>query len=259
MSEAGPREAIPAVHQDRARAESFGNVASEYERLRPPYAAALLDELASLKAPQALDVGCGTGKVAAALKERGQAILGVEPDARMAAVARAQGLEVELGTFESWDDAGRQFALVTCGNAWHWVNPTLGFAKLATVLSSGGTFGMFFAVDVLDADVAARLADVYRAHAPGLEVFGDPKLHREVDPFAGVELFESVEKCIFPVERTLSVDDCVGLMATVSNHQRLEADRLTALQRAAREALNELGPAVRARCSTHAWLARRKR
>ena len=36
----------------------------------------------------------------------GVAVLGVEPDPKMAAVARRHGLEVEVGAFEQWDDAG---------------------------------------------------------------------------------------------------------------------------------------------------------
>jgi SAM-dependent methyltransferase len=50
----------------------------------------------------ALDIGTGTGKVAAAIAARGVRVLGVDPDAQMAAVARARGLEVEVAPFETW-------------------------------------------------------------------------------------------------------------------------------------------------------------
>lgn len=53
-----------ALHQDRARAQSFGTDAARYDRARPSYPAALVDALLEEKADRVLDVGCGTGKAA---------------------------------------------------------------------------------------------------------------------------------------------------------------------------------------------------
>jgi len=56
-----------------------------------------------------LDVGCGTGIAARQFQAAGCAVLGVDPDERMAAYARERGLEVEVSTFETWEPAGRTF------------------------------------------------------------------------------------------------------------------------------------------------------
>lgn len=253
-----PRNPLATRHLDRARAESFGAIAHDYDRLRPPYARAMIDDLLKLQPASALDVGCGTGKVAVALSERGLPVLGIEPDERMASLARARGIAVERATFEAWEAGERRFDLVTSGNAWHWVNPTLGFPKLATVLRPGGFFAMFFAVDLIDDAVAEAFAPVYRTHAPELAVFGDPKPARaDVDPLAGIDLFSSIEKRIYPAERTLSGEGWAGLMATVSDHQRLPPQQLMVLQQGIREAIDRLGGRVRSQCATHLWLAQR--
>ena len=244
-------------HLDRARAESFGAVADPYDRLRPAYPAALMDDLAALHPAEALDVGCGTGKVAVALAERGLPVLGVEPDARMAALARARGIAVEVSTFEGWEDQGRRFELITCGNAWHWIDRSRGIPKLGQVLRPGGAFALFWAVDVLDEAVASTFEPAYRTCAPGLRVFGAPPPAAEIDPFAGVDVFSSVETRVYPAERTLTADGWVSLIATVSDHQRLEPGRLAALQQALRETIEGLGGSVHARCATYLWLARR--
>ncbi|HEX4212237.1 MAG TPA: methyltransferase domain-containing protein [Candidatus Dormibacteraeota bacterium] len=94
-------------HLDRERAESFGQVAVQYDRYRPSYPDALIDDLTGLRPQAVLDVGCGTGLVAAALSDRGLSVLGVEPDAQMAGVARDRGVPVEVATFETWEDGGR--------------------------------------------------------------------------------------------------------------------------------------------------------
>src|SRR5699024_11769816 len=67
------------------------------------------------RVPRILDVGSGTGILASQLREAGAKILAVEPDAEMAAVARAKGLEVEVSSFENWDRRGRTFDLVSFG------------------------------------------------------------------------------------------------------------------------------------------------
>src|SRR5664279_4318980 len=74
------------VHTDRARAESFGSVAAQYDHYRPSYPDALIADLAELVPSRTLDVACGTGKVAVALVACGMSVLGVEVDPQMAAV-----------------------------------------------------------------------------------------------------------------------------------------------------------------------------
>jgi SAM-dependent methyltransferase len=113
-----------------------------------------------------LDVGCGTGKVARTLARRGPAVLGVEADERMANVARGHGVEVEVAPFETWDDAGRRFDLLTCGDAWHWIDPDAGVAKAARVLAAGGVMAWFWNSSQVEEPLASAFTRVYAQHAP---------------------------------------------------------------------------------------------
>ena len=83
----------------------FGPIADQYDRHRPAPPEGLLDDLERLGG-SVLDVGCGTGKAAVALAERGLTVLGLEPDPQMAAIARGHGVPVEIGAFETWDVLG---------------------------------------------------------------------------------------------------------------------------------------------------------
>ena len=117
-------------HEARQVAESFGEDAERYDRTRPRYPDALIERIAAA-GPDVLDVGSGTGIAARQLQAAGCRVLGVEPDARMAAFGRSHGVPAEVATFEAWEPAGRVFDAVVAGQAWHWVDPVAGAAKAA--------------------------------------------------------------------------------------------------------------------------------
>ena len=177
------------MHTNRTRAESFGAVAEVYELARPSYPPALVDDLLAGAPADALDVGCGTGKAARLLTQRGVPVLGVEVDARMAAVARAHGLTVDIGTFEQWNAAGRQFDLIVSGQAWHWIDPDAGAAKAAVLLRPGGLLAPFWnfsaVLDVREQPACAQLLDRRRDRRRAAAACHGPVGHLRGDPGVG--------------------------------------------------------------------------
>jgi SAM-dependent methyltransferase len=249
---------LRGLHGDRDRAESFGSVAEQYDRLRPPYPGVFMDDLAALGPTDVLDVGCGTGKVARALIERGLRVLGVEPDESMAGVARRHGVPIELASFEAWDPAGRTFDLLTFGHAWHWVDPVLGLTKAASVMNPGGTVALFWNYHVLDAPLLEAFEGVYAACAPELQVIGrDPAGSPDLDPFGESDHFTPGETRTYRWARELSADDWVAMLATFSDHRRLGHERLRELQDTLRKSICASGGTVRSLCGTYLWLSQR--
>jgi SAM-dependent methyltransferase len=154
-------------HQRRQVAESFGSDVERYDRARPRYPDAMVDRVVvGSPGPDILDVGCGTGIAARQFRAAGCRVLGVEPDARMADVARRLGVEVDVATFETWAPAGREFDAVVAGQAWHWIDPVAGAAKAAQVLRPDGRLAAFWNVFQLPPDVAEAFAAVYRRVMP---------------------------------------------------------------------------------------------
>ena len=148
-------------------AESFGTDAEGYDRARPGYPGALVTRIvAGSPGLDVLDVGCGTGIAARQFQAAGCAVLGVEPDARMADFARARGLAVEVATFEAWDPDGRRFDAVIAAQSWHWVDPVTGAAKAAQVLRVSGRLAIFGHVYEPPAEVAGPFAAAYRRVVP---------------------------------------------------------------------------------------------
>jgi SAM-dependent methyltransferase len=249
---------LEGLSGDRRRAMSFGSVAEEYDRLRPPYPAAFLDDLTALGPTRVLDVGCGTGKVARALMERGFSVLGVEPDEAMADVALHHGVPVEIARFEAWDPAGRTFDLVTAGHSWHWIDPVPGWAKVASILDPGGTVALFWNYHAVDARSLAAFEATYAACAPELQIIGrDPTGSPDADPFSMSDQLGPGVTRTYRWLREVSSQDWVSMLATFSDHRELGQDRLQTLQEMLRNAIDELGGSVRSRCGTYVWLAQR--
>lgn len=242
---------------DRGRAESFGAVADDYDAFRPSYPDGLINDLVQLAPSRALDVACGTGKVAVALVACGIAVLGVEIDPHMAAVARSHGLIVEEGKFETWDDAGRTFDLITCGQGWHWIDPTLGNEKAARLLTPGGTLALFWNRDRFDADVRAELDEVYATYAP--EIAGHDRGHSD-DPFVAdlreTGKFATVETRAYKWLSTVTTDELIGRTGTYSDHLALPGETRTALFGAMREVVDARGGSITVHWKTYTIFAR---
>ena len=164
------------LHEQRKVAESFGADAGRYDRARPTYPAALVDRIIAASpgagAPSILDVGCGTGISGRLFRAAGCPVLGIDPDARMAELARKSGLDVEVSKFEAWDAGGRAFDAVIAAQSWHWVDPVAGAAKAAAVLRPGGRLAVFWNAFQPPADLRAAFGAVYQRALPDSPVGG---------------------------------------------------------------------------------------
>jgi SAM-dependent methyltransferase len=157
--------------RQRGVAESFGSNAQRYDRARPAYPGALVEAIiAASPGRDMLDVGCGTGLAARQFQAAGCTVLGVEPDPRMAALARRNEVEVEVARFETWDSAGRDFDVVISGSAWHWVDSSAGVTKAAQVLRPGGRLAPFYHVFQAPPAVIEALFEACRRVAPDLRL-----------------------------------------------------------------------------------------
>jgi SAM-dependent methyltransferase len=234
-------------HEAREIAENFGADAERYDRTRPSYPAAMVAAIVGTSpGTDVLDVGIGTGIAARQFRAAGCQVLGVEPDARMAAWARAQGLAVEVATIEGWEPAGRSFDAVVAGQTWHWVDPDAGAAKAARVLRPGGRLALFWNAHQPPAELGAAFAEVYRqvlpdfpvdqAAAPGADPYGAMAATAE----AGIRAagaFAEPERWRFGWARNYTRDSWLDQVPTHGGVNRLPARRREAL-------LDGLGAAI---------------
>ncbi|HEX4557997.1 MAG TPA: class I SAM-dependent methyltransferase [Mycobacterium sp.] len=216
------------AHTDRRRAESFGAAAVEYDRHRPRYPLPLIAGLVTRRGTRALDVGAGTGIAATQLADAGADVLAIEPDERMARVAAAKGIRVELSTFEEWQPAGRDFDLVVFAQSFHWVEPRAALQKVATILCPGGRLALLANRILPTAPTQQELDEI---NADYLDVTARSVVNAED------EVAVMIGECGFSVERRRCVEklhytteDYLNLVSTYSNRLVLDASALAELR-----------------------------
>jgi SAM-dependent methyltransferase len=129
----------------------FGDRAVEYDRLRPVNETwwrlfEQLVETADLRGRRILDVGCGTGRLSAALAERAASrVWGVDPEPRMLEVARKRApanVGFKEGRAESLPFRDGWFERLVFWLSIHLVDRPAAFAEAARVLTQDGRLGL---------------------------------------------------------------------------------------------------------------------
>ncbi len=232
-------------------AESFGSDAHRYERTRPGYPDAIVRRiLDATPGRDVLDVGCGTGIAARQFRLAGCRVLGVEPDERMAELARQSGLEVEVTTFGNWDPAGRAFDMVIAAQAWHWIDPLAGAAKAAQALEQGEHFAAFWNAFQPPDQLGEAFADVYRRVQTGLPFnpWANSALagyqtmcDKAADGLRQSGQFNEPERWQFDWDRPYGHDQWLDQVPTFGGHNQIPPAELQRLLAGVGEAIDTVG------------------
>jgi SAM-dependent methyltransferase len=254
----------------------FGAVAELYDQRRPSYPEALIDDLEAWArgdgdAPRAVEVGPGTGKATRLLAARGVAVLGIEPSAEMAAIARRStaglgDVVIVESDFERWEPGGRTFPLLYAGQAWHWVDQDTGYAHARAALSVGGRLVAFWNRPVWrDAALREALSTAYRQALPDLRPDGnmhpdsdgsetdDGFWARRIDATAGLT---DPQQRRYPWSIDYTAQEYVELLCTTSEVRLMDEPRRTALLTAVRRTIEAHGGTLRLPMAVHAQIAR---
>jgi SAM-dependent methyltransferase len=206
---------------------TFNNSAQWYDRVRPGYPEALINDVISLSAivsgGQILEIVCGTGKATEMFVSRGYEMLCLEIGSDLAAVARHKfrnfpNIRIALSSFEAWEPSGQLFDLVIAATSFHWIDPAIAYLKSAAVLKPTGSLAVFWNTHIRQEEgFFLRVQDMYRAYAPSM---GNSATSPVPDncKSAGRELFGD------PIERSYrwvaeySAKEYIDLLGTYSDH-----------------------------------------
>lgn len=242
------------------RATIFGSEAGQYDRYRPSYPAQIIDRLVDRQPTTAVDAGCGTGKAARLVAERGVTVVGVEPDERMAEIARSHGIDVTVSTLEDWHVVACD--VLYAAQAWHWIDPVRGAEIAAASIRPGGRWAAFWNDHAADAHFNGVLDGVYRRFAPELldETHNaDDELRDAVtDGLRATRAFDELVADEVAWTDHVTVDVAVRRLASHSSHRLLEPTRSAAIDAALQHELGAPDDALDLSYTTRIFTAERR-
>ena len=266
----------------RSYGKVFNEVAVEYDRNRPTYPDALVDQACEVAGigdgNRVLEIGCGTGQLTRSLLARGLRVTALEPGDQLIGVAEqnlkgAGDVELVHARLEDVQLPRERYQAVFSASAIHWVDPDLSWRKIADALAPGGTLALiqyFGLQDRRSADDQEALLWALRRHA--WEVAATWPTYRDLDDtIAGVQerrrnvadawgwlgsydigrdyaadLFEDLQLTTAPTLIERSADELSALLGTMSFWARLSPEERDALVNENHALHERLGRPIRA-------------
>ena len=285
---------MPEATPRRSYGKVFDRVAAEYDRHRPTYPERLIDlawEVAGLeRGDHVLEIGCGTGQLTRGLLVRGLRVTAIEPGTRLAELARQRlagtgELELVNARLEGARLPGERFRAVFSASAMHWVDPDVGWRRMADALALDGTLALiqYFGLhQPHSADDQRALLSEMAAIAPEIAE-GWPRYRELEDILAGARerrenisevwawlggyevargyaahLFDDARIAAVPTPTEHTAAELNALLGTMSFWSRLSPGQRKAMESANRALCERLGRPIRSSAVACLVSARRR-
>jgi SAM-dependent methyltransferase len=244
---------------DRSDRSLFDQSATEYDAVRPGYPQEMIEALiAASGIPDGgaiLEIGCGTGQLTVLLAERGYRITAVELGRALSRLASTNlqpfpDVTVVRADFERREIAPACHDLVVSAQAFHWIDPAIGYPKAHAALRSSGWLALIWNLFPGCEDPVHRALDeVYRSCVPRLaRDSGESSLEQRVDrtlrEIRASGLFDEPTVRRYPWTQTYTTEDYLRLLQTFSDHLALESQDLERLLAAVGATVDRFGGSI---------------
>ena len=252
----------------------FGEEAELYDRARPSYPSALIDDVVALigGAGRVVDAGCGTGKASVLLASRGLSGIGIEPHPEMARIARRRlgsypRWRVDIGGFEDWRPKAHDVPVdaVVSAQAWHWFRPDVRFERAHALIPPGGWLALWWnGPQQFESPVRSLIDEAYARHAPEIAFRGSHRgapgwTRPPLDPLPHPSQFGTPVERHYPWAAQYTSTQWTDFLRTTSDHRMLPNERRDALLGAVREAIDAHGGTYDHPYTCSLWAAQRGR
>jgi SAM-dependent methyltransferase len=142
---------MPNTADARSYGTVFNEIAGEYDRHRPTYPDALIDQACHVSGigpgDPVLEIGCGTGQLTRSLLARGLRVTAAEPGDQLIVRARdhlqgAGDVQFINARLEDASLPPAHYRAVFSASAIHWIDPDVTWRKTADALVDGGTLAL---------------------------------------------------------------------------------------------------------------------
>lgn len=222
------------------RKQTFDGIAALYDRARPGYPGQLFDDVVAISGipgeGRMLEIGPGTGHATLPFAQRGYHIDTVELGVELAAVwsqnlAAYPNASITVASFEDAELPGNHYDLVIAASSLHWIDPDVGFSRIATALKPHGSVALWWnrrPVSHVDREFLDACVPIYERLAPQLanEAGGEGTKESLRRPWSALieksRLFGVVTERQYVWEHRFDADSYTNYLSSFSPYQVLE-------------------------------------
>lgn len=244
---------------DRSQRICFEAVADLYDEVRPRYPDEIFEDIITLSGippgGRILEIGPGPGVATVPLARRGYQILAIELGERLAALAAKAcqpypKVRILHKSFEEWEVEPGAFDLVVAADAFHWIEPELGYPKAARALKPAGSAAFFWTLSAdPDTPWSREIDALYQEIDPQLQNPDKGVSLEWLTPIIEANFANS--GCFGPVAvrqhrwmETLTTDESIKRLQTYSVHSTMDQGVRRRLYAGIREILDNAGGQV---------------
>lgn len=233
----------------------YSKAAQAYNKVRPHYPAALIlfvAEMTQLKSySKILEIGCGPGTLTIDLAALNCSIRCIEPNPDFCELARRNCRQypkvlIEQSSFEKWPVETSAYEIVVSASAFHWIQPEIGYPKVASALCDNGYFVLLWnKVPQPSSDICDLFAEIYRCQGlPFLGQFETEAMQQKslaelAKPASDSGLFKKITSKQMKRVVKYSADDYLLLLSSFSPYLRLDEFHRNSLFAALSSKINE--------------------
>ncbi len=214
-------------------------VADIYDRIRPSYPKALIDQIvvdfSMNRHINMLEIGAGTGKATIPMAQMGHTIDCIELGANLADLLKEKcklypNVKVSVSSFESWqEDENKKYDLIYSAQAFHWIDPKVKYKKCHDLLKSNGKLALFWYEPMrVENELTKSIRKVFTDHDP--EYFNsleskacvDQTIHSRRSELIQSNLFGEITSYDYMVENSLSIDEYISAVKSVAKFANLD-------------------------------------
>jgi SAM-dependent methyltransferase len=204
--------------------------------------------------PLLVDVGAGTGKASAPFVERDVRVISIEPSRSMIAqgIRSYPRLNYICSAAEELPIASASATVVTCAQAFHWLDAPRALQEFARVLRNGGWLCLFWNTRDLRQPAAAAFDQSVRKWNPAYVPEYRQKDWGELIRRSG--LFPTIAYRQFRFAIPMTVHEWIGLSRSISYVQAIGAESLPGFESELEERLHSL-PSTECTYISDLWTA----
>jgi hypothetical protein len=130
-------------------------------------------------------------------------------------------------SFEEWNPQGELFDLVVSAQAFHWIDPGIGYPKVSSISKSNGFLALIWIINLFpESEISNQIQEVYKLilpqNSPPNREPVEVQVKNKVQEIDATELFEPVKDLQYPFEIEYSSEQYSQLLNTYSDHRTLE-------------------------------------